>query len=48
MPVASGRDRHLALRKAEIDSSVDLKAVLAAGIIEWRNEVDTEYDVESQ
>ncbi|KAG8918236.1 hypothetical protein FRC02_002515 [Tulasnella sp. 418] len=28
-------------RKSEIDSSVDLRAVLAAGIIEWRNEVDS-------
>jgi hypothetical protein len=30
------------IRKVDIDSSIDLKAILAQGIIEWRNEVDAE------
>jgi len=41
---SSSEDRLRALRKAEIDSNVDLKAVLAQGIVEWRNEVEVEVE----
>ncbi|KAG8898100.1 hypothetical protein FRB99_007673 [Tulasnella sp. 403] len=39
-PLPGTDDRQRDLRRAEIDSNVDLKAILAAGIIEWRKEVD--------
>jgi len=42
IPEIVTENRNHTLRKAEIDSSIDLKAVLAAGIMEWREEVDAE------
>ncbi|KAG9042768.1 hypothetical protein FS837_010403 [Tulasnella sp. UAMH 9824] len=36
------------IRKVDIDSSIDLKAILAQGIIEWRNEVEVEGVEEQQ
>ncbi|KIO24102.1 hypothetical protein M407DRAFT_244562 [Tulasnella calospora MUT 4182] len=48
LPILASSTPARDIRKVDIDSSIDLKAILAQGIIEWRNEVEVDGVEEQQ